>query len=127
MLGKKKHAGWVFVYGLILSVAGLFAVEMSLPLSDSMHRAVEMLIVMVAYTLYLLWEQKNNRALQLDEQQRIQEIARLAIGPLQVKPASQPEKILVNERHSLSTFRLITLPIVSLGTLVSTFIQDLLR
>lgn len=127
MQGKKRHAGWGFVFILILCVIGLFAIEMNLPFSDSMHRAVEMLTVLVAYTLYLLWEQKNTHAIQLDEQQRLKETAHRAIGSLQARPVVQSERTVTKGQHSMSAFQLITLSLVSLGSLVSGFIQDLLK
>lgn len=84
---SKRIGSFIF----ILCVIGLFALEMRLPLSDSMHRSVEVLIALVSFGLYVLFEIATSQETAFNDQEESRELAHQAIGPLKAQPARESE------------------------------------
>jgi hypothetical protein len=63
MYDEKQRPSWWLIYLSLPIMIGLFLIQIRLPLSDTEHRLVEFIILLVIYGSISIWLQANTGAL----------------------------------------------------------------
>ncbi|HEX7973745.1 MAG TPA: hypothetical protein VF498_04995 [Anaerolineales bacterium] len=121
---RTDRAKRIRTFIFLLFVIGLFAAETRLPLSDSIHRSVEVLIAMVSFGLYVLLEIATAQDTALDDQEELREFAHQAIGPLKAQPANKSGTLKAPPVRQRFTFHLVTGWLASIFALLIGFLEQ---
>ena len=93
MLNQKPGPRWGLLYMIVPLSAGLFWLEMKVPLSETQHRAADVVIVLLIFGLVELWLRANRLAFlnkDYGRQQRSGLPSRLWVVLTEEMPAEEP-------------------------------------
>jgi hypothetical protein len=93
MYGKKPRPSWWLLYLSPLILIGLFVLEMRLSLSDTDHRLIELIILLVVFGGIWIWLKANTGALIHEDRERWRAASRMASKPV---PAQSEEIVRTN-------------------------------
>jgi hypothetical protein len=80
MRSTKKRPSWWLLYLSLPMMIGLFLLAMRLPLSDTGHRFVELIIILIVFGSTSLWLKANTGALIQEDLERWQTAQIKSIG-----------------------------------------------